>query len=319
MDGPLKFAPIYQTRIWGGRSLETQFGRELPTPDQPYGESWEISAREEADSVVTSPGPFLGKTLTALWREHREPIFGATAPAGERFPLLCKILDARDKLSIQVHPPAKAIPVVGGEPKTEMWYIAHADPGAALYVGVVAGVTRDSFEAALRAGELETCIHRIPAKTGDHIFIPSGRLHAIGAGLVIYEIQQNSDTTFRVYDWGRVGMNGVPRDLHIEESLQCIDFDDVEPSLDQADGAVVASCEHFVVERHEGEVSVADGDCAIFTAIGDVTCGEQSFAPGDFFLVPATGATRTVRGECLLTRFPKSSTWESSLQTAATR
>lgn len=303
MDQPLKFAPIYQTRVWGGRSLESRFSRPLPDDGQPYGESWEISARDEADSCVISEGDLCGTTLTELWQNHRE-LFGANAPASDRFPLLCKILDARDKLSIQVHPPADVAEELGGEPKTEMWFIAHAEPGAELYVGVAEDVTRDDFESALRAGDLEKCLHSIPVKMGDYIFIPSGRLHAIGAGLVIYEIQQNSDTTYRVYDWGRVGMNGQPRDLHIEASLKCIDFDDVAPGLDDPDGAVIAACEHFVVDLYSGVKCLGEGDFAILTAINDgVTCGEETFSEGDFFIVPATGECE-VRGEFLLTRFP---------------
>src|SRR5687767_1695966 len=163
---------------------------------------------------------------------HAADLIGHAQPApGGRFPLLCKILDAREKLSLQVHPPSPAL----GEPKTEMWYIARADAGAQLYVGLKRGVTRHDFERALQGGTVEECFHTIPVRTGDTMFLPSGRVHAIGAGLVIFEIQQNSDTTFRVFDWNRVGLDGRPRDLHVAESLQSIDFDDVEPSLAAAE------------------------------------------------------------------------------------
>ena len=142
----------------------------------------------------------------------------ATPAADGRFPLLCKILDAREKLSLQVHPPARVRHL--GDPKTEMWYIADAAAGAELFVGLQRGITRAAFERAIHAGRVAECFHRIPVQAGDTMFLPSGRVHAIGAGLVIFEIQQNSDTTFRVYDWDRVGLDGKPRELHVAESLE---------------------------------------------------------------------------------------------------
>lgn len=312
----IPFESIYQTRVWGGRTLETRFGRKLPDPDTPFGEAWEISAREEADSPV-SAGPLKGRTLTELWQdpELKREIFGEFAPVGNRFPLLCKILDAKDKLSIQVHPPASVAPELGGEPKTEVWYIAHAEPGAKLYVGLKPGVTSDLFREALEKGTAEECVHAIPVETGQHIFIPSGRLHAIGADLLIYEIQQNSDTTYRVYDWNRVGLDGKPRDLHIEESLMCIDFDDVEPPMDTPEGTLLTECEHFRLEKHR--VGSADalaeaigGRFAILTMIsGELTDGETTFVEGDFFLVPeggdAAGLEPVGKCEFLLTAWPE--------------
>ena len=250
-DSFIRFAPIYQTRVWGGRLLETRFGRVLPDPDLPYGESWEISARPEADCRVLG-GSLDGRCLTELWADPvlRLALFGEDAPETERFPLLCKILDAREKLSIQVHPPAAVAVELGGEPKTEVWYIAAADPGATLYVGVAEGIDEARFREAIAAGEVERCVHSIAVSKGQHLFIPSGRLHAIGAGLLIYEIQQNSDTTYRVYDWNRPGIDGKPRALHIEESLRCIDFGDVTPAMGEAEGTLLAACEHFRLERH---------------------------------------------------------------------
>jgi mannose-6-phosphate isomerase len=225
---PMVFHPIFKERVWGGRTLETLYGKRLPS-GVPVGESWEISDRPGDESAVAN-GPLAGRTLRWVMEHHSADLLGDAAPAaGGRFPLLCKILDARDKLSLQVHPPAHAQQL--GEPKTEMWYIAAADPGAALYVGLKRGVTRETFEQGIRTGCVADCFHRIEVHTGDAMFLPSGRVHAIGAGLVIFEIQQNSDTTFRVYDWDRPGLDGKPRDLHVRESLQSIDFADVEPSL----------------------------------------------------------------------------------------
>jgi mannose-6-phosphate isomerase len=227
---PLTFQPIYKERIWGGRRLEEMYGRALPS-SVPIGESWDISDRPGDESVIAN-GAFAGHTLRWLMQHHGAEVLGeARAAADGRFPLLCKILDARDKLSLQVHPPAARAMALAGEPKTEMWYIADADPGADLFVGLRAGVTRQEFEEKVHAGTVAECVHRIPVHAGDTMFLPSGRVHAIGAGLVIFEIQQNSDTTYRVFDWNRKGLDGKPRDLHVEQSMASIDFDDFEPSL----------------------------------------------------------------------------------------
>ena len=225
---PLIFEPRFKERVWGGRRLETLYGKRLP-PNVPIGESWEISDRPGDESVIAN-GAFAGRTLRWLMQERERDVLGDATPAeGRRFPLLCKILDARDRLSLQVHPPTRAKGL--GEPKTEMWYIAGAEPGAELFVGLKAGVTRAVFQAAIASGRVAECFHRIAVQAGDSMFLPSGRVHAIGAGLVIFEIQQNSDTTFRVHDWDRVGLDGTPRELHLSESLASIDFNDFEPPL----------------------------------------------------------------------------------------
>ena len=317
MDG-IVFDPIYQTRVWGGRMLESRFGRQLPD-EQPYGESWEISGRPEAESRVAK-GEFEGKSINELWRGDRKvEIFGTDAPFGEseNFPLLCKILDARERLSIQVHPPADIAEELGGEPKTEMWYVAAAVPGAELYIGLKAGVSRENFESALEDGSVENLVHRVPVKTGDYIFIPSGRLHAIGSGIVIYEIQENSDTTYRVFDWNRLGIDGEPRELHVEESLQCIDFDDIEPGLDTASGTVLAECPQFRVELQNLlgagiDLYLPPNQFAIVTVVdGMVRFREDQFLSGDFFIVPAESSElkaleASVPAKVLMTSWPKS-------------
>lgn len=285
----ITFTPLYMTRVWGGRSLEASYDRALPD-QQPYGESWEISDRPEEQSVV-SDGPLAGKTLHELWNEHREEIFGSGLK-GERFPLLVKILDARDDLSIQVHPPTHLAASLGGEPKTEMWYIADCDPGAQLYLGLKNGVDRETFERALTDGSVAEKVHAVKPQAGESIFIPSGRLHAIGAGFLIYEIQQNSDTTYRVFDWNRVGLDGVPRDLHVEQSMQSIDFDDFEPEMDQPDGKTLASCEFFQVDQLElksGEhVENTNDRFSIITVISGELKSETGrlFSKGDFLILP---------------------------------
>jgi mannose-6-phosphate isomerase len=238
---PIVFQPIFKERIWGGRELERLYSKQLP-PGKTIGESWEISDRP-GDAGVIANGPLAGKNLRWLMENHAVEILGATKPAAEgRFPLLCKILDAREKLSLQVHPPASKAAELKREPKTEMWFIADAAPDASLYVGLKCGVTRAEFEKKIADGSVADCFYRIPVRAGDAMFLPSGRVHAIGSGLVIFEIQQNSDTTYRVFDWNRVGLDGKPRELHIAQSLASIDFNDFEPKLAEtkftADGKI---------------------------------------------------------------------------------
>lgn len=224
---PLIFKPIFQERIWGGRELETLYGKKLP-PGKKIGESWEISDRPGAESEIAN-GPLAGKTLRWLMTHHSAEVMGEAKALHGRFPLLVKILDAREKLSLQVHPPAGKAKEMGGEPKTEMWFVTKADPGAELYVGLKRGVTKQVFARKVEDKTVADCFHRIQIEAGDAMFLPSGRVHAIGAGLVIFEIQQNSDTTYRVFDWNRLDDKGKPRDLHVEQSLECIDFNDFEP------------------------------------------------------------------------------------------
>ena len=229
---PLTFHPIFKERVWGGREMERLYQKKLPA-GAPIGESWEISDRP-GDASVIANGPLAGKDLRWLMDNHRVELLGGAKPAAEnRFPLLCKILDAREKLSLQVHPPANKAAELGGEPKTEMWFIADAAPGAELFVGLKRGVTRAEFEKKVKTGEVAECFHRVPVQAGDAMFLPSGRVHAISDSLVIFEIQQNSDTTYRVFDWNRVGLDGRPRELHIAQSLASIDFNDFEPATVQ--------------------------------------------------------------------------------------
>lgn len=226
---PLAFHPIFKERVWGGRKLAALYGKPLP-PGLAIGESWEISDRPGDVSIIAN-GPLAGKDLHWLVENHPVELLGQATPQRGRFPLLIKILDAQDKLSLQVHPPPDKAAKLGGEPKTEMWYICDAAPGAELYVGLKRGVTRAEFERKLKRGQVADCFHRLEVRAGDAMFLPSGRVHAIGAGLVIFEVQQNSDTTYRVFDWGRVGLDGKPRELHVPQSLGSIAFDDYEPSL----------------------------------------------------------------------------------------
>jgi mannose-6-phosphate isomerase len=225
----LTFEPIFKERIWGGRNLETLYGKSLP-PRIPIGESWEISDRPGDESVIAA-GRWKGKTLHQILGERPAELLGPLPERPKRFPLLLKIIDAREKLSLQVHPPALQAGRLGGEPKTEMWYIVQAGPAAELFAGLKRGVTRAEFEKQLANGTVANCFHRIPVKPGDAMFLPSGRVHAIGADTLLFEIQQNSDTTYRVFDWNRLDADGRARQLHLAESLASMDFADFEPSL----------------------------------------------------------------------------------------
>lgn len=245
----LRFQPLYQERVWGGRALESALGRTLPAGG-PIGESWEIVDRPEAQSVIVG-GPFAGQSLRAVIAQHTADIMGPRWPAEKPFPILVKWLDCRERLSLQVHPPAAVADELKGEPKTENWYIAATTPGAELIVGLKRGVNRDQFERALAANTLEDCVHHFPVAAGDSILVHSGQIHAIDAGNLILEIQQNSDTTYRVYDWGRLGLDGKPRQMHVAQSLRSIDWQDFEPAPLRAapTSGTIADCEEFTIRR----------------------------------------------------------------------
>jgi len=293
--------------VWGGRVLESAFARTLP-PERPIGESWEIVDRPEAQSVV-SAGALKGETLRALIEKHGADVMGPKWPRVRPFPILVKWLDCRERLSLQVHPPASVAGELKGEPKTENWYIAHSTAGAQLLVGLKRGVTREQFERAIADNTLEKCIHHFCVAAGDSILVQSGQVHAIDAGNLILEIQQNSDTTYRVYDWGRVGLDGRPRQLHIEQSLRSIDWNDFEPVPVRGapTSGVIADCAEFTIRRvvlGAGErMSVAAGEQPrlVSVASGSVRAGAngsgssrapfgQLLAAGENVLLPFAGA-----------------------------
>jgi mannose-6-phosphate isomerase len=310
---PLVFQPIFMERVWGGRRLESLFGKRLP-PAVRIGESWEIVDRPEAQSVVHD-GPLRGLTLHALWRKHREQVFGnipdgpssprdesvrsADRTGGSRFPILAKLLDAQENLSLQVHPPAAIAKELGGEAKSEFWYIADAAHGAEVFAGLKRGSTRGEFVKAVKHGKVLSHAHQIPVQTGDAMFLPSGRLHAIGAGNLIVEIQQNSDTTYRVFDWDRGKKGGAPRKMHIAEALRCIDFGDREPALLKSEGESLVKDSIFEVEKwllpEEREIAPSGSFAIVVGLTGAFEYAGVAFKPGDFFLVPAQLEDRAVR------------------------
>lgn len=303
---PLRFHPIYQERVWGGRQFETSLGRQLPD-SRPYGESWELSDREEAQSRVVE-GPLSGLSLHDLWETHRAEVFGTryASHSSLRFPLLIKTLDCGDKLSLQVHPPEAKAAQLGGEPKTEMWYVARASDGATIYAGVKGGVTREQFASALNTGSVEALVHQVHPENGQYMQVPSGRLHALGAGLLVYEIQQNSDTTYRVFDWNRNGLDGKPRTLHVEQSLECIDFADVEPALgaSRVEG-LLASCPWYEVRtarmpgKGQARLDRREDFVCVLVTEGQVKIGDQIAEEGTLMLVPPSPAERVVSSERL--------------------
>jgi len=297
MHSPLTFAPIFMERIWGGRRLADLFGKDLPA-NKRIGESWEIVDRPEAQSVVTN-GPLKGKTLHELWSQHHREIFGNVS-ASPRFPLLIKLLDAQDKLSLQVHPPEKIAPTLGGEPKTECWYVAAAEPNSELFVGFKQAISRDEFEGALRDGSAADHAHTIKVKAGDAMFLQAGRLHAIGAGNVLIEIQQNSDTTYRVFDWDRIdSTTGKARELHVDKALACIDFSDVAPDLLKLNGDLLTKNKLFEIQKWNltatQEVTPVGQFAIVCCLTGSLACAGVDLRSGEFFLIPAAVADRNLQ------------------------
>lgn len=267
---PFLFKPVLKDYIWGGRSLETRLGRTLPDAGT-IAESWEVAAHSDGTTTVAN-GPLAGKPLTELLGDYGLDLIGSRsrwALERKKFPLLIKILDAKRPLSVQVHPDDDyALENEGNElGKTEMWVILHAEPEAEVILGVAPGTTAAKFRHALESGgtDVEPLLHRIPVKTGDHINVPAGSLHAIMSGLLIAEIQQNSNTTYRVYDWNRVGADGRPRPLHVDKALDVIDFGQQAPGPSKVmkttyheDGITVERLNetpYFTVER----VTIAPG------------------------------------------------------------
>lgn len=277
-------------RVWGGQRLREYFGKSLPA-DTPIGESWEVVDRTDAQSVLDGD-----LTLNELWTQHRRAIFGqrAVRSESERYPLLIKLLDARDALSVQVHPPAHRAAALGGEPKSEAWLFLDADPDAHVFAGLAAGVTQERFTDALESGDpITRLLHRLDVVADTALYLPSGRVHAIGPGCLIAEVQQSSDTTYRVWDYDRPGLDGRPRELHVEESLACIDWEDLEPGLLHGEGSRRIDTPYFVLERiglghGERVAAFPDGEGGVLGVLrGGVTCGSRTFGAGDFFLAPA--------------------------------
>ena len=219
---PLIMKPDYKDYVWGGSRIPSFFNRAIP--DGIYAESWEVSDRAEGPSVIAN-GPLAGRTLRSAVAEYGTSIIGTAAP-GTSMPLLIKLIDAAQNLSVQVHPHDKTAGLSGGEPKTEMWYVLDAEDDAKIFAGLKPGTTAEAFRSAVSNNTLEKVLLSFRPKKGDVFFIPGGRVHAIGAGCLLLEVQQNSNTTYRVYDWGRKDSAGKARPLHIDLAMKVIDFED---------------------------------------------------------------------------------------------
>ena len=220
---PLLFTPIYKEVMWGGEMLRTHLNRQLPKAKVPIGESWEIVDRDDAVSIVEN-GHLKGKTIRELLEDYGVDIMGNKF-AGEKFPLLVKMIDAGERLSLQVHPDGPACTKLpGAEPKTEMWYVIAAKSDANIIAGLKYRCTKRAFIDTYQTTAVENNLQISRSVPGDAYFISAGTVHAIGAGNLLLEIQQNSDTTYRISDWGRVGADGKPRELHVKEAMECIHF-----------------------------------------------------------------------------------------------
>ncbi len=213
---PLLLTPALHTKVWGGRKLETVMDKSLPT-DEPYGESWEMH-----DTARVANGALKGRTLSDVLTEYGQALIGPDNDPAQGLPLLAKLIDAADWLSIQLHPNDEQARELEGEPrgKTEAWYVVSAEPDSRLVIGLQSGITPEQVAQAIRENRLEDRVVYADVVAGDVLFVQAGTIHAIGAGLLIYEIQQSSDTTYRLYDWGRMGLDGKPRQLHIDKGIQ---------------------------------------------------------------------------------------------------
>ncbi len=265
---PLKFEPIYKEKIWGGRSLETLFGRALPAGVK-IGESWELADLAEGVSCVSN-GPLAGMSLTQLTADYGEKLLGSAKPTDDgRFPLLLKLLDANDILSMQVHPDADAVAAIGGDSalKTECWYALDSRDGY-IYKGVMPGVTAEQFRSGIESGSEADLVRRIDVSAGDFHFLPAGTIHALGAGVLVAEVQTPSDTTYRVSDWGR------GREIHVERSIQCIHYEEASDTPPGASGDTLLVTEFFTVEK----LTCSGDDCPILAS--DSRCTALMFVSG---------------------------------------
>lgn len=247
----LFFKPLLKSRIWGGQKLASHFNRTLPANEK-IGESWEIVDRPEDQSIVTN-GSFAGMSLKALLNQYGAKILGPNYKEGNPFPILIKWLDCKETLSVQVHPNPNKDQNLQDEPKTENWYVVDHEQDAKIYLGLREGVTKADFTQALDENSIPTLLNTIETNKGDSFLIKSGVVHAIGAGHLILEVQQNSDTTYRVYDWNRNGLDGKPRALHRNESLKSIDFNNPKVAPERLQGAslILADTEYFRITAYE--------------------------------------------------------------------
>lgn len=297
---PLRFRPLLKRAIWGGRRLSSHLNKLLGDGED-FAESWEI-VDHGSDQSVVEYGPLKDVPLRQIMEQHAAALLGQHADFA-RFPLLFKFLDCNRSLSVQVHPDdayaARLTPPDLG--KTEAWVVLHAEPEARIYAGLKRGFDRHAFEREVRRGATELCLHTIEPQVGDCLFIPAGTVHALGAGLVVAEIQQASDTTFRLFDWNRLGSDGHPRPLHIDRSLDVIDYEvgPVRPRTPQATEKPhverLVACDKFVLDRwrieQRHEIGGDDRCHIVAVLVGQVHLANdpanQPLSSGQTVLIPA--------------------------------
>lgn len=320
--GPLTFQPILKQARWGGSQLASLFGKPA-TASADCAESWEVADHQDGQSVVDR-GPWQDHTLTALLADHGDLLLGRHAHKTP-FPLLVKFLDVADRLSLQVHPDDDFATRQLGQPngKTEAWVILQAESDSRLWVGLTPGTTQQQLSRALTDGTLEDCLHEFPAIPGQCVLVPAGTVHAIGRGIVLAEIQQNSNLTFRLHDWQQLGRDGQPRPLQVEDALACIDYDRgplgpvtpvvVSGSNNASQVEQLVECPHFSIRRHRFLRPVSnsimlenDNRCRILITLsgtGQLTALETTcdLAPGRTVLLPASVATALVTADTPLT------------------
>jgi len=313
LNYPLVFEPILQDRIWGGTKLKTDLGKNIPT--QTTGESWELSAVEGNVSVVKN-GPLAGKPLTDLLESNPDDVLGTAVHKrfGKQFPLLFKFLDAREDLSIQVHPNDElAKKRHNSFGKTEMWYVMQADEGSRIIVGFNHKSSAEEYLEKLESKQLIDILNQVPAKKGDVYFLETGTIHAIGAGIVIAEIQQTSDITYRIYDWDRVDANGNGRQLHVQEALDAMNYNTTDTQkqygTEENKSNSMVDCPYFTTNflPLNGTADVAKNGESFTVYIcteGEYTveiAGEShAFKKGDTVLVPAAVANFSLSGNATL-------------------
>ena len=284
---PLKLQPALHVKVWGGRKLASRLNKKLPT-DEPYGESWELH-----DSARVVNGALRGMSLGELTRRYGADLLGAGPGQTDGFPLLAKFIDANAWLSIQVHPDDAQARELEGEPrgKTEAWIVLHAEPGARLVAGLRRGSTPEQFAAAIRRNDLEPLLNYAEVKRGDVLYIPANTIHALGPGLLIYEIQQASDTTYRLHDWGRLGLDDKPRELHIEKALRVANLG-APPEVAQPEGDLLVDGQYFRSWRHQLRDEPLAIDCdGRFQSLTCIGGSLRAHARGHESIALATGET----------------------------
>lgn len=291
--------------IWGGTKLKAEYGKQTDMPK--VAESWELSCHKDGQSIIAT-GEHKGKTLSEYLANNKQAL-GSACDKFENFPILIKLIDANDNLSVQVHPNNEyALRVEGEYGKTEMWYIVDCAKDASLLYGFTKPISKEEFRERIEDNTLLDVCNKVPVKKGDVFFIEAGTLHAIGAGIVIAEIQQNSNTTYRIYDYGRVGVDGKPRELHVDKAIEVTERDVARPypktSASDCGGyteKLLASCEYFTVNAVElKNTAKFNADSKSFHSLlclsGEVTVGDIKLSKGESLFVPASYGEYTLNG-----------------------